>query len=123
MQDPIISANGQYGIEGLEALIDTGVAVQRGYQLVIADDGKVDVNDAPDLFIFGPPLFGALARVAAKRKDLGKEAIDLSEAEKARLNERAGGQLHKPAFQKILRGLLDMTDGVTELTNPENPVG
>ena len=75
MQDPIISANGQYGIEGLEALIDTGIAVQRGYQLVVADDGKVDVNDAPDLFIFGPPLFSALSHVAAKRRTSARSRL------------------------------------------------
>lgn len=115
--------NGQYGIDSLQKVV---VAANRTYDLfdaVYLDDKKLAADDITDVITLGPNVVSSVVEAAKGFNQVDEEITDLSEAEKSVLITLAGDRIHKPAYIKILKGLLDITDGVSELVNAENPEG
>ena len=113
--------NGQYGIDALESVFETGNAIFDGYAAVYADDGKINADDLPDAFRIGPPLYAAVSKLASKASMLDEQVTDLSEGEKARLVDIAGDRIESPGYRKIIRGLLEVVDGASEIGKPRQP--
>lgn len=113
--------NGKHGIEALSSLI---TAANRTYDLFAAaylDDKKIDVSDLNDAITLGPGVVAAIVSAARSSSRLGEEITDLSEAEKSQILALAGSRLNRPGYMKILKGMLEMTDGISELINADNP--
>ena len=117
----ILQENGQYGIEGLTSAIDAANSVYDLVDVVYLDDKKFTSDDLIDLVGQGPTTIQKIVKAANLAKQFDEEITDLSEAEKEALQAKAGEWLKSPGYQKILKGVLEMVDGISELQNPNNP--
>jgi hypothetical protein len=120
IQQAIPATDGKFGTDGIMAAVDLANTIYDGYSDV-TEDGKVDVNDSFVLFSIGPRLLSAGKKLYEHRADIDDELTDLSEGEKTRIVTRAGQRIEDPAYVKILRGALDITDGVSELAGKGGP--
>ena len=112
----------RYDTDALEAAIDMANDTYDLVDNVYLDDKKVNAADLPDIVVGGPRLISSAQRAITKAGELADEVFDLSEAEKARLRERAGKRLNDPSYAKIFAGSLEIIDGVAEKLNAGNPV-
>jgi len=116
-----VSAAGQYGIDATKKGVDAGIAVYDLFKAVYLDDKKFGNDDLIDLVSMGPVAISKVISAAAVAGNLGKELGDLSEGEKAEIRTLVGSRVNKPGFQKIVKGILEITDGVSEMLNADNP--
>lgn len=117
-----VLGDGKFGIDSIRNGINAANSVYDLFEAVYLDDKKFSNDDIFDLIGKGPAVVQAVIKAAGTAKDIGKEALDLSEAEKAQIMQLSGSRINKPGYVKILRGVLDIVDGVGELKNPDNPV-
>lgn len=115
------AAVGKYGIESLEKAIIAAIALYDLFAAVYLDDKEFKQDDLIDLISLGPPAVSKVIVAAAVAKNYGDEIADLSDAEQSELVALAGTRVQNPAFLKILEGILKITDGIAELSNPDNP--
>ncbi|MEO0337587.1 MAG: hypothetical protein AAF242_00080 [Bacteroidota bacterium] len=115
--------NGQYGIENLNKGVDAANGMYDLFEKIYLDDRKFKGDDYIDLIGMGPQVAQRIIVAANGANQIGNEITDLSEAEKAQIVARAGERIEKPGYLKLLRGVLELVDGVSELKNDQNPVG
>lgn len=115
------AAVGKYGIESLKKAILAAIALYDLFAAVYLDDKEFKQDDLIDLISLGPPAVSKVIAAAAVAKNYGDEIADLSDAEQSELVALAGTRVQNPAFLKILEGVLKITDGIAELSNPDNP--
>lgn len=114
---------GKYGIDSIKSTVKAANTAYDLFEAVYLDDRKFGRDDWFDLASGGPKLAIDVIEAGNKAELLDEEIGDLSEAEKEELLALSGERIEKPAYQKILKGLLEITDGIAELKNPDNPVG
>jgi len=114
-------ASGQYGITSLKNLANAANSLYDLFDAIYLDDRKLGPDDLADAFRLGPAVLNSVMAAANTANQLDEELTDLSEAEKAELAALAGARLKRPGYVKIVKGLLELTDGVSELLNAENP--
>jgi hypothetical protein len=113
--------DGQYGTEALEAVGDAALAIYDLVDAVYLDDGVLNASDLVDAALIGPKVVSAVTTAIESGSMVGKEATDLSEAEKARLQLKYGDRIQNPGFNKIFKGVLQIVDGASELIGEGNP--
>lgn len=118
-----IMDDGRFGIESTLAGVKAANDMYDLFEAVYLDDKKLGSDDLNDAIVYGPRAAQSVIAAANGGKLIGKELTDLSENEKSRIIAVAGERVNKPGYIKILKGVLEMTDGVAELVKPENPVG
>ena len=119
MTDPI-SSDGLYGIDKTLAVVDTANTFYDGYKAVM-EDQKVTPADSFVLFKAGPELLTSITTATGPGASILAEFLDRSEAENARIYERAGSRMTSPAYRKILKGLLTFSDGIVEAIKEDTP--
>ena len=113
--------NGKYGIESLKKAVTATNNIFDLINVTYNDDKKVNQDDLVDFIALGPNAVQSVVQAVNARQDMDEELFDLSENEKIQLVQLAGGRANKPGYQKILKGILEIIDGASELKNPENP--
>ncbi len=117
----VMPSENKYGIESWKNLFSAADAAWGLVELTYLDDRKFASDDLIDLVTVGPKVITEVIKAAGTSKDLGKEATDLTEGEKAELTALFGDKIKNPAYMKIFRGLADVADGISEAINPANP--
>ena len=121
LESLISDQQGQYGTEAWEKLITAGNDSYGLFELVYLDDQKITADDAIDAISVGPKVVTSIMAAAKAANQLDEEASDFSEAEKQKLLEMIGTNVQKPGYQKILKGIMEIVDGISEIRNPNNP--
>jgi len=115
--------DGKYGIDSTTAAVEAANTAYDLFADVYLDDRSWGRDDWFDLASGAPKLAIAVIDAGNKAELLDEELGDLSEAEKTTLLNLAGERIKHPAYRKILKGTLEIVDGIAELKNPDNPVG
>lgn len=113
--------DGQYGTEAWEKLIAAGNNSYNLFDLVYLDDRKITSEDAIDAIAVGPKVVTSIIEAARSANQLDEEAGDFSEAEKGKLLAKMGQNVNKPGYIKILKGIMEIVDGISEIHNQNNP--
>lgn len=111
----------KYGIEAWKNLIAAANSLYDLVDAIYLDDYDFKSDDLIDLVGRGPETATRIIAAAKTANQLDDEAGDFTESEKTELVTLAGERFQKPAYAKILRGVADIADGVSELINPANP--
>ena len=115
------TSNGKYGIDGLKSVVSLANTLYNLVKATYFDDNKLDFTDLMDVAALGPALIGQGQQFAVHAGQLDEEITDLSEAEKVELNRLAGERINDPRYKKIVSGLLDVIDGISETIKEDNP--
>jgi len=117
---PVLN-DGRYGVDSTLAGVTAANDTYDLFEKVYLDDRKLGADDLNDAILLGPRAATSIIAAANKAKNLGNELTDLSDSEKELIIATAGERINKPGYIKILKGVLELTDGVSELVNPANP--
>ena len=107
---------------GIEETIDVFDAVDKSIQLykaVYGDDKKINADDVPDLISNGPAWAIATMKAIQGGDKIPYELSDLNEEEKQVLYARFGEKVNDPRYQKVFKGLLEVSDGIIEIVRGE----
>lgn len=118
----LTNQDGKYGTEAWEKSLTAANGAYHLFELIYLDDRKLTGEDTIDLINVGPKFVTSVVEAAKVANQLDEEASDFSEAEKAKLLTLAGVNIQKPGYQKILKGILEIVDGIAEIGNPDNPI-
>lgn len=117
------TTDGAYGIDALTKVAALGNTFYDLVDRTYLDDKKFALDDLFDISVIGPTLVAQAQDFAIVAGQIDEEILDLSEAEKATLRNLAAERIEDPSYRKIVSGLLELIDGVSEKMNKTNPVG
>lgn len=112
---------GKYGIDSTRKVVEAGNSL---YDLVAAtylDDRQFKQDDLLELISQGPAVATKVIAAAGSFGNVDEEIQDLDEGEKLELASLVGARFKHPGYSKIIKGLFEIVDGISEITNPENP--
>lgn len=115
--------NGAYGIGALTKIVDSANKLWDLTKAVYMDDKKITGEDFADIIALSPGVVSSIVSASKEFHLVDNEITDLSETEKNTLLALIGNRIENPSYMKIVKGLLDITDGISELVNSENPKG